>query len=219
MSTDRNKKIMNALIILLLVIVSWMIYRYLPHERLRAWIDGLGVYGPLFYILLFTLLPVFFFPVPVLALTGGVSFGLLYGSLYTIIGAMLNCSLMFLMSRYFAKAQFKEFTEKRISRNWRERLYGADSKMAFVLIFILRLIPLVPYNIINYVCGLTEMSFRSYFMATLIGIIPGTVVFINLGDKSVTRDPKQMVLSVLFLFLLIGLSVIIAKYMKKQEKI
>ena len=135
-------------------------------------------------MLLFAVLPAFFFPVAVLALAGGLLFGLWRGSLYTFLGAVINCSLMFFLARYVGREKVEALLEKKLSPAWHQRLTGLEGRGGFLLLIILRLIPAVPYNLINYAFGLTAMPFRTYLLASAIGIIPGTLAFINIGDKA-----------------------------------
>lgn len=125
----------------------------------------------------------------VLALAGGLLFGLWWGSVYTFIGAVLNCALMFLLARYVGRSQVQRLVEQKLSPQWQRRLQMADGKEGFLLLIILRLIPAVPYNLINYTFGLTGISFSSYLLASAIGIIPGTFAFINIGDKTLEAVP------------------------------
>ena len=83
----------------------------------------------------------------------------------------------------------RRYVERKLSPRWRARLERAGGREGFVLLVILRLIPAVPYNLINYTFGLTSMSLGTYLAASAIGIIPGTVVFINIGDKAL--DPAS----------------------------
>lgn len=154
------------------------------HQRLAE----LGPWAPAGYILLFTLLPAVFFPVAVLALAGGLLFGLVWGSVYTFAGAMLNCALMFLLSRRLGRERMDQYIARKLPPAWQERLRWAGGKRGFWLLVVLRLIPAVPYNLINYAFGLTGMRLPQYLLASAIGIIPGTLVFINIGDKAL--DPS-----------------------------
>ena len=133
---------------------------------------------------LFAVLPAAFFPVAVLALGGGLAFGLLWGSVYTFIGALVNCALMFLLSRYMGRERISAYVQKRLPPKWQARLADAGGPQGFLLLILLRLIPAVPYNLINYAFGLTDISFGAYMLASGLGIIPGTFVFINIGDKA-----------------------------------
>ena len=81
----------------------------------RDSLAGLGSWAPAAYVGLFVLLPAMFFPVAVLALAGGLLFGLCAGSAYTFLGAMLNCALMFLLSRYVGREAVRRYVERKLS--------------------------------------------------------------------------------------------------------
>ena len=68
---------------------------------MTEFIQSFGVLAPIIYVLMFMFLPIFFFPVPILAVAGGVAFGFVEGSLLTFVGASLNCYIMFVISRRF----------------------------------------------------------------------------------------------------------------------
>lgn len=142
--------------------------------------DALLRYGdlaPVIYMLLFAVLPAFFFPVAVLAFAGGLLFGLLWGSVYTFIGAVINCALMFFLARRIGREKIRALVQRKLPSVWQARLKKAGGRKGFLLLIILRLIPAVPYNLINYAFGLTEMPFAAYMLGSAIGIIPGTLVF------------------------------------------
>lgn len=153
-------------------------------QQLQMAISRCGSWAAIAYIGLFALLPAFFFPVAVLALAGGLLFGLWWGSVYTFIGAILNCTLMFLIARYAGREKVEALIQKKLSPSWQQRLQNLNSGGGFMLLVILRLIPAVPYNLINYAFGLTAMPWRTYIIGSAIGIVPGTLAFINIGDKA-----------------------------------
>lgn len=86
------------------------------------------------------------------------------------------------------------------------------------LFFLFRLIPLVSYNLINYISGLTEIKFINYMLTTIIGIIPGTVVFLNVGDKSLDIGSPEFIQAVIWLALLMIFSTLALKIYLKREK-
>ena len=179
----RSKLVFILAFALLAALSLWAGSAITP-QQLQAWISRSGSWAAMAYIGLFMMLPAFFFPVAVLALAGGLLFGLLWGSIYTFIGAILNCSFMFFLARYAGREKIEALLEKKLSVAWRQRLQNLNSGGGFLLLIILRLIPAVPYNLINYAFGLTAMPFRTYLLASAIGIIPGTLAFINIGDKA-----------------------------------
>lgn len=187
------------------LLLCWYLGTLVSPQELQTALQGLGSWAALGYIALFTLLPAFFFPVAVLALAGGLLFGLWWGSLYTFIGAVLNCSLMFFLARYAGRKQVEALIQKKMSPVWQRRLQGLNSSGGFLLLIILRLIPAVPYNLINYAFGLSAMSFPTYITASAIGIIPGTFAFINIGDKAldVTSPDFWIAIGLLLLLLVV----------------
>ena len=174
-------------------------------QQIQQALNGLGNWAAVVYIGLFTVLPAFFFPVAVLALAGGLLFGLWWGSVYTFLGAILNCTLMFFLARYAGRSQVQALMEKKLPAVWQQRLERLNSGGGFLLLIVLRLIPAVPYNLINYAFGLSSMSYSTYILASAIGIIPGTLAFINVGDKAldVTSPAFWTAIGLLALLLLV----------------
>lgn len=186
-----------------ILLLTWEITRIYTPQMLQSRLTALESWAVPAYIGLWLLLPVFFFPVPVLALTGGLLFDLWQGSLYTFIGAMLNCSLMFLIARFMGRAQVKGLVERKLGPVWQTRLKTVGGRQGFWLLILLRLIPAVPYNLINYAFGMTEMRFSAYLLGTAIGILPGTFAFINIGDKAIDMGSPSFWLAIVLLLLLL----------------
>lgn len=177
-------------------------------------LDALLRYGdlaPVIYMLLFAVLPAFFFPVAVLALAGGLLFGLLWGSVYTFIGAVINCALMFFLARRIGREKIRALVQRKLPSVWQTRLKKAGGRNGFLLLIILRLIPAVPYNLINYAFGLTEMPFAAYMLGSAIGIIPGTLVFINIGDKALDVTSPSFWIALGLLVLLLAVTAFMSK--------
>ena len=187
-------------------------------QQLQSLISSTGSWASLAYIGLFTLLPAFFFPVAVLALAGGLLFGLWWGSVYTFIGAMLNCTLMFLLARYVGRETVERLLRDRLSPFWQEKLKGLEGRSGFLILVILRLIPAVPYNLINYAFGLTGMKFPAYLIGSAIGIIPGTLAFINIGDKALDVTSPDFWIAIGALVLLLAVTSILGKFAFPEHK-
>ena len=206
-----------GLLLALIALTVWAGSVITP-EELHSALSGLGPWAALAYVGLFVLLPAFFFPVAVLALAGGLLFGLWWGSLYTFLGAVLNCSLMFFLARYMGREKIENLVRKKLSPRWQERLSSLAGKEGFGLLIILRLIPAVPYNLVNYAFGLTAMPFRTYLAASAIGIIPGTLAFINIGDKALEPSSPGFWLAVGLLLLLLVVTALLGKKCFPKEK-
>ena len=200
------------------VLLYWLLFSDVTAEDLQTVIAGFGPWAPAVYILAFALLPAVFFPVAVLALAGGLLFGLWRGSVYTFVGAMINCSVMFTLSRTIGYHRVKAMVERRLNEKWQKRLAAAAGREGFLLLVILRLIPAVPYNLINYAFGLTAMSYPAYLLGSAVGIIPGTLVFINIGDKAMDVASPGFWVAIGLLILLLVVTAALGKKLFPNQK-
>lgn len=214
----KNKKLIFSMITLLILVITYFaFFRGLTPEILRNYIGGFGYLAPFIYILCFTILPIAFFPVPILALAAGLLFGFLPGTIYTLIGAVLNSAIMFLMAKVLAKDAVTNLLQRKLPENWSSFLFDLDEKRGFGIIFILRLIPAMPYNLINYGAGLTSIKFSSYMLATILGILPGTLVFLNIGNQALNVHKPAFIVSIILLILLTIFSLILGKKIGKTN--
>ncbi len=185
----------KTILILLFAGIVVLLYFFTPARdylspegfgRIRSWIEGQGALAPLIFGSVYILATVFALPGSVLTISGGILFGTLWGTLINLVSATLGASLAFLLARYLGR----EFVEK-----WtRGKLKGFDRKIGehgFTTVFYLRLVPLFPFNLLNFSLGLTQIRFRDYFLATLLGMVPGAFVYTSLGGASHYLDLKD----------------------------
>lgn len=194
-------------------LLCWYLGALVSPQQLQQFLQELGSWAAIGYIALFTILPAFFFPVAVLALAGGLLFGLWWGSLYTFLGAILNCTLMFFLARYAGRKRVEDLIRRKLTLQWQKRLEDLNSSGGFLLLILLRLIPAVPYNLINYAFGLSSMGYGTYILASAIGIIPGTFAFINIGDKALDVTSPDFWIAIGLLLLLLAVTGILGKKM------
>ena len=139
--------------------------------RFTAWVNGLGVWGPVVFILGYAAAVVAFVPGSVLTLASGAIFGLAQGTIYVFVAAVLGSSAAFLIAA----------VERRIARNPRfaaiDRAVAAEGRK---IVFLLRLSPVFPFTLLNYVLGLTRVTFADYLVASP-GMIPGTLLYVYYG--------------------------------------
>lgn len=216
-----RKTSLNLLKIGLVLVVIFIGYKLLPYmdtQAIHAWVDSYGRLAPIFYIGLWTVLPIFLFPVPPLALPGGILFGLVEGSIYTLIGVFLNASLMYFMTKGLFKNQVKNFLYPRLPESVLSRLYLKEQRSLWMFFFILRFLPIISYNLINYAAGLTEINYKNHITSTLIGVIPGTIAYINFGDKMLDPKSSDFIIAIGFVVLIVVISLLVAKfYMPKGQ--
>jgi uncharacterized membrane protein YdjX (TVP38/TMEM64 family) len=180
-------------------------------QDIKLFLDSLGLLAPVVYIVLFTFVPLTFFPDSVLAIAGGMAFGLVKGSLLTIIGALGGGSVAFFITRYLGQEAIKRFVKKDLS------ILGKHTEeKGFLVVLILRLIPLVPFDVISYSAGLSKIKYKDFLLATLIGIIPGVAVFSNIGDKSLEVGSFGFYLSIALLIILLVASVLFKKKISQR---
>lgn len=142
------------------------------------WIDGLGPIAPIAFIILYVIITVSLLPASVITLGAGFVFGVVKGSIFVFIGAMLGATAAFLIGRYLAR----DWVNRKISNN--RRFKAIDSAIANEgrkIIFLIRLSPIFPFNLLNYALGLTNISLKDYILGTT-GIIPGTIMYVYLGS-------------------------------------
>jgi uncharacterized membrane protein YdjX (TVP38/TMEM64 family) len=144
--------------------------------QLQAQLQGLGPWAPAWFFCLKVLTVIFALPSAPVTIAGGVIFGFWAGLFLNISAATGGAALTFWLSRRLGRVEI----EKRL----RGRLHALDAQLSthglWAMLF-LRLVPLFPFNAINYGAGLTGISFRAYVLGTLIGITPGAAVFTGLG--------------------------------------
>jgi uncharacterized membrane protein YdjX (TVP38/TMEM64 family) len=143
-----------------------------------AWVDSLGFIAPIAFIVLYVVVTVAFIPASVVTLGAGVVFGVVKGSLYVFVGAMLGATAAFLVGRYIAR----DWVSKKVASN--EKFKAIDEAIAREgrkIIFLIRLSPAFPFNLLNYALGLTKVSLKDYVLGTT-GIIPGTIMYVYLGS-------------------------------------
>lgn len=145
--------------------------------RFAGWVEGLGAWGPAVFIVGYVVAAVAFVPGSVLTLAAGAIFGLVRGAIYVFIGATLGAAAAFLVSRYLARGA----VERRVVGDPRfAAVDRAIEGQGFRVVFLLRLSPLFPFNLMNYALGLTRVRFVDYLLGS-VGMIPGTVLYVYYG--------------------------------------
>ena len=146
-------------------------------QPFAEWVDGLGFWGPAVFIVAYAAAVVAFVPASLLTLGAGAIFGVAQGTLYVFAAATLGSSLAFLVSRYVARAA----VERRLEGN--EKFAAIDEAVGREgrkIVFLLRLSPVFPFNLLNYALGLTSVRFADYVVASF-GMIPGTLLYVYSG--------------------------------------
>src|SRR3954469_11219731 len=150
----------------------------LSAERGRGWVDGYGVAGPLVYIVVSACLTVALFPGPLLAGASGLLFGTALGTPVSIVAATLGATLAFSLSRWIAHDAVEEIAPPRV-----QRLRAWIGQRASLAVLYARIIPGIPYSLVNYAAGLTPVRLSAFVAATAIGCAPRAFAYTALGGS------------------------------------
>ena len=178
------KQWIKPLLILVVIVAALTVGgKYLNlQDRLNdalAWIEGLGPAGMGIYALLYIVACVFFIPGSLLTLGAGAIYGVVAGSILVSISSTLGATAAFLVGRYFARA----WIAKKIEGN--KRFTTIDNAVAdegWRIVGLTRLSPVFSFNLLNYAYGLTRVTLREYVLASWIGMMPGTVMYVYIGS-------------------------------------
>lgn len=152
---------------------------YFTREGAFRFIDAVSGsdWAPAIYIAVYAVAMPLALPGSVLTLAGGALFGVFWGTVFTTIGANIGANLAFGVARFLGRDGVERLAGDRL-----EKLDRATRDFGFRGLFTLRLIPLVPFNALNFGAGLTAIRWRAYALATALGIVPGTVVYTFFAD-------------------------------------
>jgi len=168
---------MLLLLVLLVGIGLAIAYRdTFDAAALEAWVDRAGTAGPVAFVLIYALATVLFLPGSVLTLAGGALFGPVLGTLLNLTGATLGAALAFLVSRHLASGWVARKTGGRL----KQLIQGVESEGWRFVAFV-RLVPLFPFNLLNYALGLTRIPFWHYVIASGVCMLPGAIAYTYLG--------------------------------------
>lgn len=181
---------------------------------MRLWIDSFGIGGPLVYIAIYSLTPSLMLPAIPITVIGGVLFGPIHGTVYVIIGATIGASIAFLVARYMGR----EWVEGFIKEGRLKELDEKVEKQGWKIVAFTRLIPLFPFNFLNYAFGLTKIRFSHYVIASFIFMLPGAIAFVvfssSILDILKGRGSKEFVIG---LILVLIVSIIPLVYKKRSR--
>ena len=148
---------------------------YLP--EFSAWVNGLGLWGPVVFVLGYAVATVAFIPGSLLTLAGGAIFGLSEGTAFVFAGASLGATGAFLASRYLVRGA----VERRVAAEPRfAAIDRAVGREGFKIVVLLRLTPVVPFVLLNYALGLTKVKL-SHYVGAFVGMFPATLLYVYYG--------------------------------------
>ena len=170
--------------------VAWGFTLGISAEALEAWIASLGIWAPIGFVLLYTVATVAMIPGSIFDLIGGALFGPYFGSALDLLGGSLGAAAAFLVARYIAR----DWAESRAGPRLQSVMRHVDDEGWRFVAFV-RLVPVFPYNIVNYVLGLTRIPFHHYVLATVVFMAPSTVAYTwigHAGRQAIAGDTENI---------------------------
>ncbi len=211
------RKIMRGILLVLLLAVFVFALRWLKNsgllERALQWIQSLGPWGPVMFILIYIGAVICSVPASILTLGAGFAFGMVWGSVYVLTAALISASVTFLISRHLAR----DWIGRRLATHPKFRaLDEAVAREGWKIVALVRLAPVFPFAITNYAFGLTRVPHLHYLLASLT-MIPSTLMYVYFG--TVGRDLTDKVAAPSWIKWAIGaVTVVVVIYVMRFAK-
>lgn len=205
-------------VLVLLVIAGLILGQYLlanydlKPQAVRGYLLSFGPSAPLVYMVVYTVRPLIFFPASILSIAGGLVFGPLFGTVYTVIGASLGAFLSFGIARLLGRDFVKPLLKGKL-----QQCDAFAERNSFSVVLFMRLLPIFPFDMVNYGAGLCGVKPVGYVVATVIGIIPGTFAYVYLGSS--LMEPKYIVVAVILFIALVRGPLLVRRYLAKRKEL
>lgn len=202
-----------TLLAILLGIALAITYRdQLDTTRLTLWISHAGIAGPLVFMAIYAIGTVFFVPGLLLTLAGGALFGPYLGTFYNLTAATIGATLAFLLSRYLASGWVEAKTGGRFSA-----IKQGVEKEGWRFVAFVRLVPIFPFNLLNYALGITRIRLSHYVLASYICMLPGTFAYTYLGyvGREAIDGGESVIQKVLLAIALLALAAFLPRLIRR----
>jgi uncharacterized membrane protein YdjX (TVP38/TMEM64 family) len=183
----------------------------LSRAGIEQLVDQAGPLAPLAFVVLYAVLTVMLVPGSIITAAGGLLFGALLGTALTVVGATAGATAAFLLARSLGRRQVEQLAGQRLGRfdRWLE-------DRGFVAVLYLRLIPVVPFNLSNYVVGVTGVRLGAYVLATALGILPATFAFASLGGNIDDPTSPQFLAAAALLGVLVVAGPLVQRWLRQR---
>ena len=207
--------LLRILLLVLLVTAIGVAVNYrsaLNTQALESWVQQFGAAGPLVFMAVYAIGTVLFLPGSVLTLAGGALFGPVWGTLYNLSGATLGATLAFLIARYLAS----DWVANKAS-GWMKQLMDGVEKEGWRFVAFVRLMPLFPFNLLNYALGITRISLPQFIVASYLFMLPGAIAYTYLGyaGREAIAGGEGLIQKSLLALALLGLVAFLPRLIKR----
>lgn len=221
----KKNKVLKPLLILCALGIILIVFKFFNlqegFKNLLEGIRGMGIWGPIVFLIVYIAATVLFIPGSILTLGAGVIYGPLWGSVIVSVSATFGALAAFLAGRSFARKWVREKLE---GNQKFKALDEAVGREGWKIVLLTRLSPIFPFNLLNYAFGLTQVNARTYFAASWLGMIPGTVMYVYIGSligniaalgSGRTRTPIEWVFYGLGLIATLAVTIYVTRLARK----
>lgn len=205
----------TLLLIILLIGPDKLLSRYenMSPEDIRVFILSFGVLSVLIYLTGHAIRPFFFIPISTFTIAGGYLFGFWHGLLLSMIGATISAVVSFYVSRYL----FRDYVKQRLRGKFALIDRDIANKSPFIIV-LLRVIPIIPYDVVGYLAGASSVKFKDYLPGTIIGELPGAIALTMLGSSLTDIGSFKFFLSVVLVLIIAALPEIYKRYRRTKHR-
>jgi uncharacterized membrane protein YdjX (TVP38/TMEM64 family) len=209
----KNSLVWLTIFCLVATVIGILVIGGIDRQQLQTWLENMGGFAPVIYILLYTVGTLLILPSTPLNLTGGAFFGVWWGTLWTTIAALVAAIAAFAFTRTIGR----EIVSQKLGGRWN----AVDAEIrqgGLFYLFAIRLLPIIPYGIVNFVAGLTSIKFKDYLIGTLLGTLPGVLPFVMMG-AGITELSQGNIFPLMAAFALTGILVGGATWYRRRRQV
>ncbi|MDD3149832.1 MAG: VTT domain-containing protein [Candidatus Gastranaerophilales bacterium] len=213
---QKHKYILLFLLIFAILLLYLMFSKYgIDNFNEISFFSKFGYLTPFIFVAIYGILPVFFVPITPLSIYAGILFGPFLGILYTLLGQLIAASMTFLVSRYILKDWVDRKSPARVAI-FQEKI----KKYGWEFVFISRLTPIFPFNVQNYLFGVTNISYKTFILASIFSLMPGAIAFVYIGyaGKSLYSGDSDSIYKIIIAFSLFIIIGFLPKLIKRKAK-
>ena len=211
-----NRKILSRFVLFAALVAAVAIaYQYrdrLDAAALEQWVKHAGALGPLLYMAIYVVATVLFLPGSVITLAGGALFGPVWGTFYSLTGATVGATLAFLVARYLAS----DWAHNKAG-GWAKQLIDGVEKEGWRFVAFVRLVPLFPFNLLNYALGITRIGLIAYVVGSYVFMLPGALAYTYLGyvGREAAAGGEGLIQKGMIAFALLGVVAFLPRLVKR----
>ncbi|NJO75889.1 MAG: TVP38/TMEM64 family protein [Leptolyngbyaceae cyanobacterium RM1_406_9] len=180
--------------------------------QIQVWLEQAGVWAPIIYIALYISATLLILPSTALNLAGGAIFGVWLGTLWTSLAALIAAIAAFAFTRTVGR----KLVANRLAVRW-QAMDAEIVRGGLFYMFAIRLLPIIPYGLVNFAAGLTSVSFKDYTLGTALGTVPGVLPFVMLGSSGLNAMRTGETIPLIGALSLIGILVAGATWYRRRS--